>query len=154
LLSHGYLRPKGVSKRQRTKVYLYLNLDGWPPKIRRTAAASCSDSGRRDCGPRHRARQRRRRAGNAIPAASEGAEAGTAFEAATGRRTREGHQAGATRRHAAAAEGATIAQVVEATQWQPPTVPAALAGALKKRLGLTVTSEKADSGGRVYSVHL
>ena len=33
------------------------------------------------------------------------------------------------------AEGATIAQIVEATGWQPHTVRGALAGALKKRLG-------------------
>ena len=35
-------------------------------------------------------------------------------------------------------EGATIAEVVEATGWQPHTVRGAFAGALKKRLGLTV----------------
>ena len=47
-------------------------------------------------------------------------------------------------------EGATIAQVVEATGWQPHTVRGAFAGALKKRLGLTVTSEKVEGGDRVY----
>lgn len=46
-------------------------------------------------------------------------------------------------------EGATIAQIVEATGWQPHTVRGAFAGALKKRLGLTVTSEKVG-GVRVY----
>jgi DNA-binding MarR family transcriptional regulator len=40
------------------------------------------------------------------------------------------------------AEGATIAQIVAATGWQPHTVRGAFAGALKKKLGLTVTSEK------------
>jgi hypothetical protein len=48
------------------------------------------------------------------------------------------------------AEGATIVEVVEATDWQPHTVRGAFAGALKKRLGLEVTSEKAESRGRVY----
>ena len=47
-------------------------------------------------------------------------------------------------------EGATIAEIVEATSWQPHTVRGALAGALKKRLGLTITSEKVEGRGRVY----
>ena len=47
-------------------------------------------------------------------------------------------------------EGATIAEVVAVTGWQPHTVRGALAGALKKRLGLTVTSEKIVGRGRVY----
>jgi Protein of unknown function (DUF3489) len=47
-------------------------------------------------------------------------------------------------------EGATIVEVVAATAWQPHTVRGALAGALKKRLGLTVVSEKVEGRGRVY----
>jgi hypothetical protein len=39
-------------------------------------------------------------------------------------------------------EGATIAQIVEVTGWQSHTVRGAFAGALKKRLGLEVSSEK------------
>ena len=49
-------------------------------------------------------------------------------------------------------EGATIAQIVDATGWQPHTVRGAFAGALKKTLGLTVTSEKVEGIGRVYKV--
>ena len=48
-------------------------------------------------------------------------------------------------------QGATIAQIVEATGWQPHTVRGAFAGALKKKLGLTVTSEKVE-GTRVYRI--
>jgi hypothetical protein len=47
-------------------------------------------------------------------------------------------------------EGATIAELVAATGWQPHTVRGAFAGALKKKLGLTITSEKEDERGRVY----
>ena len=50
------------------------------------------------------------------------------------------------------AEGATIAEVVEATDWQPHTVRGAFAGALKKRLGLSVVSEKVEGRGRVYRI--
>jgi len=48
-------------------------------------------------------------------------------------------------------QGATIAQIVTATGWQPHTVRGAFAGALKKKLGLTVTSEKVD-GIRTYRI--
>jgi hypothetical protein len=49
-------------------------------------------------------------------------------------------------------DGATIAQIVEATGWLPHTVRGAIAGALKKRLGLEVTSEKVEGVGRVYRI--
>ena len=49
-------------------------------------------------------------------------------------------------------EGATIQQVVEATGWLPHTVRGAIAGALKKRLGLSVVSEKIEGVGRVYRI--
>jgi Protein of unknown function (DUF3489) len=68
------------------------------------------------------------------------------------RKTREGTKQAQLVAMLQRPQGATIAQVVEATGWQPHTVRGALAGALKKRLGLTVTSEKADSGERVYRV--
>ena len=45
-------------------------------------------------------------------------------------------------------EGASIAQMVEATGWQPHSVRGAMAGALKKR-GLAINSEKVD-GVRRY----
>ena len=47
--------------------------------------------------------------------------------------------------------GATIDEIVAATGWQSHTVRGAMSGALKKKLGLTVTSEKAD-GKRVYRI--
>ena len=46
-------------------------------------------------------------------------------------------------------QGATIAQIVEATGWLPHTVRGFFAGALKKKLGLEVTSEKVGDT-RVY----
>ncbi|MFZ5657186.1 MAG: DUF3489 domain-containing protein [Pseudomonadota bacterium] len=47
-------------------------------------------------------------------------------------------------------EGATVRQIVEATGWQPHTVRGTMAGALKKKLGLTIVSEKVPGGERVY----
>jgi len=46
--------------------------------------------------------------------------------------------------------GATIAEVVEALAWQAHTARGAISGALKKKLGLKVESEKVDGRGRVY----
>ena len=51
-----------------------------------------------------------------------------------------------------APDGATIAQIVEATGWQPHTVRGAISGALKKKLGLAVSSEKVEARGRVYKI--
>jgi len=49
-------------------------------------------------------------------------------------------------------EGATIAQIMQATGWQQHTVRGTLAGTLKKRLGLTITSTKEAGGQRVYRI--
>jgi hypothetical protein len=49
-------------------------------------------------------------------------------------------------------EGATLAEIMEASGWQRHTVRGALAGALKKRLGLMIASEKVEGRGRVYRV--
>jgi hypothetical protein len=51
-----------------------------------------------------------------------------------------------------ASEGATIEEIMAATGWQSYTVRGAMAGALKKKLGLEVTSEKVEGRGRVYAL--
>ena len=48
--------------------------------------------------------------------------------------------------------GATIPEVIEATGWQAHSVRGAISGALKKKLGLTVTSEPDKNRGRVYRI--
>ena len=49
-------------------------------------------------------------------------------------------------------QGATIEQISQATNWQVHTVRGFIAGALKKRLGLLVTSDKPEGQARVYRV--
>jgi hypothetical protein len=49
-------------------------------------------------------------------------------------------------------EGATIAQIMEATGWQQHTCRGTLAGTLKKRLGLTITSSKEADSQRIYRI--
>jgi len=47
-------------------------------------------------------------------------------------------------------EGASIAEIVEVTGWQAHSARGVISGALKKKLGLPVTSEKVDGRGTVY----
>ncbi|MFM2007253.1 MAG: hypothetical protein RLZZ09_2908 [Pseudomonadota bacterium] len=49
-------------------------------------------------------------------------------------------------------EGATLVQITEATQWQVHTARGFLAGAVKKRLGLNLTSDKPKGGVRIYRI--
>ena len=49
-------------------------------------------------------------------------------------------------------EGATIAQICEATGWQAHTVRGTFAGAFKKKLGLEITSSKEQGGERIYTI--
>ena len=49
------------------------------------------------------------------------------------------------------AEGARIDEMMEATGWQQHSVRGAMAGALKKKLGLSIASEKTEAG-RVYRI--
>ena len=51
-----------------------------------------------------------------------------------------------------AESGATIEEIVAALDWQAHTARGAMSGALKKKLGLTITSEKVDGRGRVYAI--
>ena len=47
-------------------------------------------------------------------------------------------------------EGATADEIMAATGWLKHTVRGAIAGALKKKLGLAVTTEKVEGRGTVY----
>jgi DNA-binding NarL/FixJ family response regulator len=48
-------------------------------------------------------------------------------------------------------EGTTINAIMQATSWQKHTVHGSMAN-LKKKLGLTITSDKAEGGERVYRI--
>lgn len=47
-------------------------------------------------------------------------------------------------------EGATVAEMAEATGWLAHTVRGCISGALKKKLGLPITAEKDEGRGTVY----
>jgi Protein of unknown function (DUF3489) len=49
-------------------------------------------------------------------------------------------------------EGASIEEMMQATGWQQHSVRGFLAGALKKKLGFSLTSSKPDDGARRYRI--
>ncbi len=49
-----------------------------------------------------------------------------------------------------APEGATIEEIMVALDWASHTIRGAMAGALKKKLGLEVTLQKVEGRGRIY----
>ncbi len=65
-------------------------------------------------------------------------------------KTREGTKQAAMIAMLSQPEGATVDEIAAATGWQKHTVRGAMAGALKKKLGLTIESSKVEGRGRVY----
>jgi len=89
----------------------------------------------------------------AIGIETESATAQPTDEAAPKTRTpREGTKQATLIAMLRAPDGATIDEIMAATGWQSHTVRGAMAGALKKNLGLEATSEKVEGRGRVYSL--
>lgn len=88
-----------------------------------------------------------------IEAAVTAAEAGWVQEKAAAKpRTRENSKQAEVVRMLQRAEGATVRQICDATGWQAHTVRGTFAGAFKKKLGLTIVSDKAQGGERGYRI--
>lgn len=73
-------------------------------------------------------------------------------QAPTERKTREGTKQALVIEMLRRAEGATIPEIVEVTGWASHTTRGFFAGALKKKLGLVITSEKDEVRGRWYKI--
>ena len=80
------------------------------------------------------------------------AQAAVTVAAPTSRAPREGTKQAALIDMLSRPEGATLDELATALQWTPHTVRGAMSGALKKRLGLVITSRKVDGRGRVYQI--
>ena len=50
-------------------------------------------------------------------------------------------------------EGASIAEIVEATGWMPHSARGLISGGLKKRLGLSITTVTDATRGRIYQIN-
>ena len=88
-----------------------------------------------------------------IEAAVSTAEATWAQERTeTKPRTRENSKQAEVIRMLQRPEGATIGQICTATGWQAHTVRGTFAGAFKKKLGLTIVSDKPQGGERIYRI--
>jgi hypothetical protein len=68
------------------------------------------------------------------------------------RTPREGTKQAALIAMLRAPDGVTIEEIMVATNWAAHTIRGAMAGALKKKLGLEVTSEKVEGRGRCYRI--
>ena len=84
----------------------------------------------------------------ALDTVIESAEAGLATKPRTRDNSKQAQVIAMLKR----AEGATITQICEATGWQSHTVRGTFAGAFKKKLGLEITSSKADGDERTYRI--
>jgi hypothetical protein len=49
-------------------------------------------------------------------------------------------------------EGATLDQISASIGWQAHSVRGAMSGTLKKKQGLTISSDKAEDGQRIYRI--
>jgi hypothetical protein len=88
-----------------------------------------------------------------IEATVAAAEATWAKERAEAKpRTRENSKQATVIQMLQRPEGATVQQICETTGWQAHTVRGTFAGAFKKKLGLTIVSDKAQGSERVYRI--
>jgi hypothetical protein len=88
-----------------------------------------------------------------LDAAVTAAEATWAQEKAAAKpRTRENSKQATVIQMLQRAEGATVQQICQTTGWQAHTVRGTFAGAFKKKLGLTIVSDKAQGSERVYRI--
>lgn len=88
-----------------------------------------------------------------LDAAVTAAEATWAQVKATAKpRTRENSKQATVIQMLQRPEGATVQQICDTTGWQKHTVRGTLSGALKRKLGLNITSSKSERGERVYRV--
>jgi len=125
--------------------------DGTPLTLRATPAAytalgMVADAGA-DSGPEEEPATDMADQPETAPTEADGATEGQFV-----RKTRQGSKQEALIAMLKRPEGASIAEIMEATGWLAHSIRGFIAGTVKKRLGLTITSEKQEIRGRTYRI--
>jgi len=89
-------------------------------------------------------------ASEAAQAPTEASSPPAAADEPRERKTREGTKQALVIEMLRRPEGATIAEIAEASGWLHHTIRGMIAGALKKKLGMAIESSKDDERGRIY----
>jgi len=84
--------------------------------------------------------------------AKKGAKAPKKAKSAKGESAREGSKTAKVLDLLKRPGGATTKELIKATGWQPHSLRGFLSGTVRKKMGLAVTSTKANDGERSYSV--
>ena len=103
---------------------------------------------------RHVATSKGKRPKRATRVAKADSRAGSVASAKTGAAARQGSKTAKFLALLKRPGGATGADLMKATGWQAHSVRGFLSGTVSKKLGLAVTSAKAEDGERTYSVKL
>jgi hypothetical protein len=85
-------------------------------------------------------------------AAKKASPAKKAPKATKEKGTRDGTKAAKVLELLKRPDGATLAELMKATEWQAHSVRGFLSGTVGKKLGLTLASAKAEDGERTYSI--
>jgi hypothetical protein len=94
----------------------------------------------------------KRRSGKKTTSAKKGAKAPKKAESAKAEGAREGSKTEKVLDLLKRAGGASLKDIMKATNWQPHSVRGFLSGTIGKKMGLKVESTKTESGERIYSV--
>ena len=122
-----------------------------------TAPAGSEGTGKAGKKPARRAGKARVAAGRRKPAARDkGAKkkghAPQAGPKAAATGARDGSKTATVIGLLEASRGATLAELIEASGWQPHSVRGFISGVLRKKMGLKINSARREDGQRAYSI--
>jgi hypothetical protein len=84
--------------------------------------------------------------------ADDNAEMGAAHPQTPAKQPKQGSKLGILVEHLRRPNGATLAELVDATGWQSHSVRGAISGTIKRKMGLAVETQMVPDRGRIYRV--